>query len=87
MKHDLDAINAALRLGDKFVPPNGSVCRCRDDNGIEFTCKIIVLVLDGKSYIKTATPSSFGYFRDPGDILEIISVPKWALSFGEWARI
>jgi hypothetical protein len=87
MKHDLDVINAALRLGDKFVPPNGSVCRCRNDEGTEVICKVTVVKLEGEIFLRMHTPSSFLHFCDPSDILEIISVPKWVLPFGEWERI
>jgi hypothetical protein len=86
MKHDLNAINAALRLGDKFVPPNGSVCRCMNCNAVEMTCEVSIVHTTEDFFYLRLDNNKYVYYNTCECVLEVIWIPKDAPPFGEWVR-
>jgi hypothetical protein len=88
MKHDLGAINAALILGDPFIPPNGSICKCINSIGLRVTCEVRLLrFLGGEHYLRLDdTTDGLMCFVRLDCVREVIWIPEDSPPFGEWNR-
>lgn len=92
MTHDLDEINSALRLGDQFVPPVGSVLAWYDgtDRWIvddsffeEGEYRLILSSEPNEDY----PHSSYGELIIPADYFPlVVYIPPEAPPFSEWER-
>lgn len=84
MDHDIDAINASLRLGDPAWAPDGTVVRS------SFTGRICAVkwLRQDEDYIWAVglgPNGSTGYLYLPA--MEVISVPSSAPPFSMWRRL
>jgi hypothetical protein len=89
MKHDIDAINAALRLGDKFVPPIGAVIRTVGADVCYRVCCAHRIYGDMYEVQLNSDGSTFYlYIGTRGTVIyEYVEIPEDAPPFGEWERV
>ena len=86
LMHDLEVVNAAIRLGDRPYPPIGaliteilgeSLFRVYDHDIVKRKIEMILLVADEEEY---------GWFLPQAAFYQVVSLPDDALPFNEWLR-
>jgi hypothetical protein len=90
MKHDIDAINAALRLGDCPLPPIGAVVRNIGTDRCGRVC--VIHCIYGNVYAAKLVSNEFYFYwciRKPmrASFYEFVEIPEDAPPFGEWERV
>jgi hypothetical protein len=97
MKHDLKAINAAIQLGDRCVPPVGCKIRYnvglfgRESIGVVDACdQTGVFHVRVDVYVRVEFSGyeliELGYNDINGRMLEILHIPESTPPFEEWLR-
>lgn len=94
---DIDEINAALKLGDRFYPPRGAVCEVRYD--WRTTAVVVdsnVEMASQRGYRVCTYPwspkewvlrSKVLHFWALGDIVSILDFIREVPPFSEWERL
>jgi hypothetical protein len=92
MKHDLNAINAAWRLGDRAYPPRNCIIQCRIGMyraDCDCTCRVIgrIRANGGNEVLVSCLDGGVYHYIRCNSIIEFISIPEEVPSFAEWERI